>query len=210
MKTVHLAVAEQNSTKKDNHTSLKPEKPYLLFIGAADARRSVDDLVAAFNNLRADGNDMQLVLVGENFKSDSYLEKVLPKSISSAILGSSYSRDILKLGYITDREKNELYKSATAFVFPTNYEGFGMPILEAMHNGCPVITYSNSAIPEVAGDNALYARDWNGIMDGVLTIMKMTVKEKSVFISKAKKHADTFSWERTAKQINKSLIGKKK
>ena len=65
------------------------------------------------------------------------------------------------LGYVTDEQKHTLYKSALALLFPSLYEGFGLPILEAMARGCPVITSNISSMPEVAGDAAILIDPYN-------------------------------------------------
>jgi len=175
-----------------------PSKPYLLFIGAGDARRKVDDLVAAYNNLKAAGNDIQLVLVGENFAQPEHIPNVITRN---AVLDSSYPDDIITMGYVDDSLKQELFSNAIAFVYPTLYEGFGIPVLESMLFSCPVITYKNSSIPEVAGTHALYAKDWSGIVKQTLVLLAMTPSEKEQLTAGAKKHAQEYTWDKTATKI---------
>ena len=180
-----------------------PTKPFLLFVGGIDkSRRRIDDLVAAYNNLKAVGHDIQLVLVGENFQSP---EKIPIKVVRDAVMGSSYSNDILTLGYISDETKQELYKKAIAFVFPTIYEGFGIMVLEAMLLECPVIAYSNSSVPEVGGEFALYAKDWTGIWHQVEALLTMPEAKRKRLITSAKKHAEQFTWDKTATEIYRVL-----
>jgi glycosyltransferase involved in cell wall biosynthesis len=179
-----------------------PTKPYLLFVGAGDARRRVDDLVAAFNNLKAEGNDIQLVLVGENFKAPTEIPNV---TVRSAVLSSSYKNDIFTLGYIDDETKQKLFKEAVAFVYPTRYEGFGIPALESMLLECPVITYKNSSLPEVAGDHAFYANDWTDIKQQVEKLLSMSEKELETRKKAAKAHAEQFTWDKTARVIYDTL-----
>lgn len=208
MKTVHLGVEGIDHTDLEVETDKLPNKPYLLFVGAADAqRRSLEDLVGAYNNLRADGNDIQLVLAGENFQSEAYIKKILPKDLSDAILKSSYGSDILKLGYINNATKSHLYRHAIAFVMPTRYEGFGIPVLEAMVNNCPVIVYKNSSIPEVAGDAALYARDWLDIYMHASRLLVIPKKERQKLVEQAQKHAAMYTWEKTADKLYRELVG---
>ncbi len=195
---IPLGVSARPVKTQGVDTSDLPTKPYLLFIGAGDARRRVDDLVAAYNNLKASGRDIQLVLVGENFKTQ---EGIPNKQTRDAILESSYKSDILTMGYIDDETKQELYKSAIAFVFPTLYEGFGLPVLESMVFRCPVITYRNSSIPEVAGNYALYANDWDGIKKSVGKLLDMKNTERDKFIDAAEEYAKGFTWEKTAQKV---------
>jgi glycosyltransferase involved in cell wall biosynthesis len=182
-----------------------PTKPYLLFVGGIDTgkRRAVDELVAAFNNLKADGRDIQLVLVGENFQEP----KTIPnEAVKAAVMKSSYKKDIFTLGYIDDATKQKLYKEAIAFVYPTKYEGFGIPVLEGMLMECPVITYKNSSVAEVGGNYALYAHDWVTIKQQVEKLLSMKDTEKTQWVADAKKHAESFTWESTAKIVYEELV----
>lgn len=200
MQTVLLGVdaSEAKSTGETNQ-KLLPTKPFLLFIGGVDRRRRrVDELIAAYNNLKADGHDIQLVLVGENFQSP---ESVPEGPVRDAVMGSSYKNDILTLGYIDDATKQRLFKTALAFVFPSVYEGFGIPVLEAMLWSCPVIAYKNSSIPEVGGDFALYATGWQGIESHVSTLLTMSDSQRKQLVLAAKQHAENFTWERTAHSL---------
>jgi len=203
----HLGVdTQQSKTQETSHPDsiIRPSKPYLLFVGAGDARRKVDDLVAAYNNLKAAGNDIQLVLVGENFSSP---DKIPNKVTRYAVMNSSYPEDIITMGYVDDNLKQEVYRNAVAFVYPTLYEGFGIPVLESMLFSCPVITYKNSSIPEVAGKYALYAKDWSDIVTQTTTLLSMTSTEKKTFTATAKIHAQKYTWDKTAQLIYDELVG---
>lgn len=203
-KVVHLGVDSKPSSTNDNdEVGIMPTKPYLLFVGAGDARRRVDDAIAAFNNLKADGYDIQFVLVGENFKAP---EKIPTATVRKAVLESSYKKDILTLGYVTDKVKHKLYKDAIAFIYPTKYEGFGIPILESMLLECPIITYKNSSIPEVGGEYAIYATDWMDIKGKVVQLLHEPLDEKRERTKRAKKHAEGFSWDVAALSIYNELL----
>ena len=183
--------------------TITPSKPYLLFVGAGDARRRVEDAVAAFNNLKANGYDIQLVLVGENFKTAESIPNI---KVRSSVLGSSYRKDILTLGYVNDSTKQRLYKNAIAFIYPTKYEGFGIPILESMLLECPIITYENSSIPEVGGGYALYAYDWVGIQKCIEQLINEPARVRQERVSRAKEYAGHFTWDKTAQSIYEVLI----
>lgn len=204
VKVAHLGVdvtpAKTNST---DSVAEMPSKPYLLFVGAGDARRRVDDLVAAFNNLKSEGHDIQLVLVGENFKSPELIPNT---KVRKAVAESSYKSDILTLGYVDDPTKQALYKGATAFVYPTKYEGFGIPVLEAMLLECPVVTYKNSSLPEVGGKYAIYVKDWQGIQAAVIKLLTEGKDARGRRITLAKKHAEQFTWDSTAGIIYQELL----
>ncbi len=173
------------------------EKPFLLFVGGADSRRKLVDLVAAFNNLKAQGHDIKLVLAGDIMTGPSTIPVV---EVQQYIVRSSYLDDVVFLGFVSDEQREWLYANALAFVYPSVYEGFGLPILEAMQYGTPVITYKNSSIQEVAEDAAMYASD-------ALTIKKAVEKLLSdpgvvkKYAHAGKKQAAKYSWENTSKQI---------
>lgn len=204
---VALLGADQNQSKTVAKKLPKqmPTKPYLLFVGAGDERRRVDDLVSAYNNLKAAGHDVQLALVGENFVDKDRIPNATTKK---AVCESSYNDDILMMGYVSDATKHQLYKNAIAFVYPTLYEGFGIPVIESMIHGCPVITYPNSSLPEVGGTAALYAKDWWGIKVQVEKLIAMNNKGRNTFIEKARKHASMFTWEGSASKVY-AILNKK-
>lgn len=179
-----------------------PTKPYLLFVGAGDARRRVEDAVHAYNNLKAAGNDIQLVLVGENFKSPESIPNV---AVRNAVMKTSYKDDLLTFGYIDDQTKQQLFKSALAYVYPTKYEGFGIPVLESFLLGCPIIVYKNSSIPEVGGDHAIYVNDWQGIKNETERLLKQPKEERTKQIAAAREFAEKFTWDKTAETIYQEL-----
>lgn len=205
VKTALLGVdVKPAKTNEVDQSTLRPTKPYLLFVGAGDSRRRVDDAVAAFNSLKADGRDIQLVLVGENFKQPSMIPN---KIVRDAVLNSSYKNDILTLGYVDDATKQSLYKGAISYVYPTKYEGFGIPVLESMLLECPIITYRNSSIPEVGGEYAIYVNDWVGIKLEVEKLLDQSPGMREKTVQDAKRHAEKFTWDKTAKVIYAELLG---
>lgn len=170
---------------------------FLFFIGGVDDRRRIDQLVAAFNNLRARGEDIKLVLGGYDFQPD--MSAIFSPAALKAIESSSYREDICLLGFISDRERSWLYENAKAFVFPTEYEGFGLPILESLAEGCPVIVYKNSAVPEVAGPNTLMVEGWEGIVSAVGELDERSEKERGAAAKDGKAWTEKFTWKKTAK-----------
>ena len=206
-KVAHLGV-DVKPAKTNEHAiaQIMPTKPYILFVGAGDARRRVDEAVTAYNNLKADGHDIQFVLVGENFKAPELIPNL---KVRNAVQGSSYKDDILTLGYIDDATKQKLYKEAIAFVYPTKYEGFGIPVLESMLLECPIITYKNSSIPEVGGEHAIYVNNWSEIQAEVNQLLVLSPEEKRKITIAAKKHAEQFTWDKTARVIYQELLNTK-
>lgn len=192
-----------NKTNETNNKVKIPTKPYLLFVGAGDQRRRVDELVAAYNNLKARGHDIQLVLVGENFQEQ---DKIPMQFVRKAVLSSSYKEDILMMGYVDDSTKQNLYKGAIAYVYPTLYEGFGIPVLESMLLECPIITYKNSSIPEVGGKYAHYANNWWDIIELTEDLISQDAKSKQANLALAKMHAQKFTWAQCSEDISRVLL----
>lgn len=180
--------------------SLEKNK-YLLFVGGVDARRKIIDLVAAYNNLKARGYDMSLVLAGDALFNADNIPNI---EANKYFKNTSYMKDVHFLGYISDDERSWLYENALAFVYPSIYEGFGLPVLEAMKHQCPVITYNCEAIKEVAGDSVYYAKSWNniGIMEAVISLINIKDSRKEL-ISKGNKMVNKFSWKQTSSKIIK-------
>ena len=124
-----------------------PSPPLILFVGTLEPRKNIVMLVEAFNQLRHQNIICSLVLAGGwGWQSEE---------IKLAIDHSPYTSDIKVLGYVSEEQKTFLYQQATLLAFPSRYEGFGMPPLEAMSLGLPVVTTNVSSLPEVVGDAAV-------------------------------------------------------
>jgi glycosyltransferase involved in cell wall biosynthesis len=173
------------------------EKPFLLFIGGADPRRKLVDLVAAYNILKAQGHDIRLVFAGDTMRGASSSPVLTTQQY---ITSSSYLDDIAFLGFVTDEQREWLYANALAFVYPSVYEGFGLPILEAMQYGTPVITYENTSIYEVAGDAAIYASDALSIKNAVEKLLSDPAAVRK-YAQAGEKRAAKYSWKSTSQQI---------
>ena len=175
-------------------------KKFLLFVGGADPRRKLVDLVAAFNNLRAQGHDIKLVLAGDTMLGAF---KVPHLELQKYLKHTSYLDDIYFVGFVDDQQRDWLYQNALAFVYPSVYEGFGLPVLEAMQYGTPVITYKNSSIEEIAGNAALYANDYWSIAEHVSSLIDNN-NLKADYSKRGTIQAAKFSWEKTARGILES------
>lgn len=173
------------------------DKPFLLFVGGADPRRKLIHLVAAYNHLKAQGYDLRLVLAGDIMKGPSAIP--VP-DVQKYLASSSYTDDMVFLGFVTEAQKEWLYTKALAMVYPSVYEGFGLPVLEAMKYGTPVITYDNTSIHEVAGNAALYAHDALSIVATVKELLaEPSLRQKYEKLGLARSRQ--FSWRSTVQQI---------
>lgn len=177
---------------------------YLLYIGGADPRRRIIDLVRAFELLRARGSEgLRLYLAGFDFRS---VESVPHAELRGALLASSCRDEIVMLGFVSEDQRRALFRRATAFVYPSLYEGFGLPILEAMSNRCPVVTYANSAVVETGGAAALYARGPDDIATHVLTLME-DEEFRAAVVQRGVLQAGKFPWSETASRTLEAMSG---
>jgi glycosyltransferase involved in cell wall biosynthesis len=171
--------------------------PFVLFVGGADKRRKLQDLVASFNQLRAQGVKLNLVLAGDSMQGPGH---IATEEIQDALQSSSYLEDIIFMGFIDDQTRDWLYQNALAFVFPSRYEGFGLPVLEAMRYGCPVISYRNEATIEVAGAAPIYADNIGELQSAILTLLNDPSK-KTEASKKGLLQVKTYNWKNTSEKI---------
>jgi glycosyltransferase involved in cell wall biosynthesis len=173
----------------------KINKPYILSVCTLEPRKNLIGVLEAFEKLPEDiKNSHSLVLVGGKGWLDGELEAKYEQ------LAEKY--DLIKTGYAPDEDLPALYSGASVFVFPSFYEGFGMPPLEAMACGVPVITADNSSLPEVVGDAAIMIKAENTQrlakeVERVLTDDKLakSLREKGL------KQAAKFSWGKSARTL---------
>lgn len=170
-----------------------PDK-YILYLGAMEPRKNIIGLISAFERLKHDKNiSHKLVLAGS--------KGWLSKKIMNKINNSKYKKDIVLFGFVDEELKNILLNLADMFVFPSYYEGFGFPPLEAMAAKTPVIVSSVSSLPEVCGKAALYVDPYN-----VMEIYKMMLQIieddllRDKLISYGLAQIEKFKWEKTAIQ----------
>lgn len=169
-------------------------KPYLLFVGTLEPRKNIPALISAFNILKAKQRiPHQLILAGQ--KGWKYHE------VFRAIEESPFAEDIRYLGYAEDGDLPALMSGCSAFVYPSFYEGFGLPVLEAMQCGAPVVTSATSSLSEVGGEACLYADpcDPGDLADQIYTILSDPVLRKDLS-GKGIARAKNFSWEKCARE----------
>jgi glycosyltransferase involved in cell wall biosynthesis len=181
----------------------KIAKPYLLFVGRIEERKNIGNIIDAFGILKEKYDiPHKLVLAGK--PGHGY------DDIKSQISKFQFKEEILELGFISDQEKFELMKKADVFVFPTLYEGFGIPVLEAQSVGCPVVASNNSSIPEVAHGSALLVDSQNpeNIAENIYSIISNET-QKNAIIVKGLENVKRFSWEVSSKEISEILVKSK-
>ena len=166
--------------------------PYLLYLGGYDRRKGILELLEVYLELRRQGKlRCPLLLVGKSHYFSEDLRKL--------ILAGKESGHVRELGYVPDRELVTLLQGALALVYPSRYEGFGLPPLEAMHVGCPVITTARTSIPEVCGDAALYIDPGAGAEFGeALVAVENDTALRARLREAGFRQARKFTWEKAA------------
>ena len=170
-----------------------PYRDYLLFVGNVEPRKNLLALIEAYGRLRKDTRRAPPLAIagGEGWRN---------RLIHKAAAASPFAADIRVLGYVPDTDLPALMNGALAFVYPSVYEGFGLPPLEAMACGTPVITSNRSSLPEVVGDAALLVDPDDRA--GLAGAMARIVDEESLreeLRERGLKQAQRFSWEETAR-----------
>lgn len=190
IKVVHLAADLPISAEEV--ILPKHGRPFFLFVGIRMPHKNFLGLLKAFAASPRLKKEFDLVSVA-NF-GFSTKEKELMHSLG-------FQKDQIRHVHASDRELAGYYSSAFALVYPSFYEGFGLPPLEAMSYGCPVICSNNSSLPEVVGDAAL-TFDPSNIEEMTTQMEKMAFEDslRTYFIQKGKERRTLFSWEKTAKE----------
>ena len=177
------------------------DKTYFLSLCTLEPRKNLSIIVDAFHHFLQDDQNVEasLVLTGSyGWDLDSLLEKI--KDINK-----NFNDKIILTGYVEDKDLAPLYSGAMAFIYASLYEGFGLPLLEAMKCGTPVISSNNSSLPEVGGDAALYisGNDVYELKSALMNIINHRTND--MLREKVKIRADKFNWHDSAERINNIL-----
>ena len=170
-------------------------KPYLLYVGTIEPRKNLARLLRAFALLKEKYHiPHQLVLAGgRGWRDEEILQTV--KEISC-------KEDVIFTGYVSAVEKNTLYQNAAAFLFPSLYEGFGIPPLEAMSFGCPVICANAASLLEVVGDAAelVDPLEVEGIASGIWRVLSDEIYVRNL-VEKGRLQAKKYTWDASANRL---------
>ncbi len=185
---------DQASCAATLHKHNLQQRSYFLVVGTLEPRKNVETALRAHAGLsEAVRSRFPLVLVGMRGWLTSRLESELNAPVECA--------EVRPLGFITDNELADLYSAATALVYPSLYEGFGLPPLEAMACGTPVIISNVSSLPEVAGNAAVMHDPMDA--DALRDAMKRLIDDREFWLARAAaslKQAALFSWEKCARE----------
>jgi glycosyltransferase involved in cell wall biosynthesis len=164
---------------------------YVLALGTVEPRKNLPALVRAFDAIAGAERDLRLVVAGpDGWGVEAYAE---------AVAASRHPERVRRLGYVTDAERAALLAGATILAYPSRYEGFGFPPLEAMQAGVPVVASSAGALPEVLGDAALLPdpHDVDALAEA-LTHLLNRPDQRAELIARGHQRAGRYRWEQAA------------
>lgn len=201
---LHCACSERLGRVKDREElehlreSYGLTERFVLFVGNTNPRKNLERIIQAFDLFKEkSGLPHLLVIAGEQgwkFNRENALE------------GVKHREDVRFIGFVPGEDMPALYSAADLFVFPTLYEGFGIPVLEAQACGVPVVTSNYSSLPEVAGEGAKLVDpyDVENICQGMLTILQRPELAKAL-VEKGLENVKRFSWATSAKRLDEIL-----
>jgi len=184
--TIYSGVPEEYFQAKPAEVA----KPYVLFVGTIEPRKNLDTLLDAWSGMRF-SEDFELVIAGPaGWSSDRVMAR-----LEQGLSGVRYA------GYVPESDMPSLTAGATAFVYPSLYEGFGFPVAQAMAGGVPVITSNTSCLPEVAGDGALFVDPRSaGDLRGALERLLDSESLRHELAAKGRIRAARYRWEECARK----------
>ena len=185
---------EKTRTKYSNH------QPYFVYVGSINPRKNPVRLLQAFEKLKKEtGLPHKLVFVGSKMWKYSEFDSVLN--------ASSIQKDVVFTGHVTPEELNKLVSSAMALCFVSYFEGFGIPLVEAMQAKTPIISSNVSVMPEVCGEAALYVNPFD--VDDIMQKMKQMATDSHLrqnLIAKGSEQVKRFDWDKSAEKMWQSII----
>jgi len=185
-----------------DHSIFKPynikllDKPCILYVGSERPRKNLGTLFEAFAKLKGEFPELKLVKVGAYGRSGEYRRNTMKKLDSLGI-----TQDVIFVDFTSELELAYYYSSASLLTYPSLYEGFGLPPLEAMACGCPVVTSNTSSLPEVVGKAGIMVNPYD--TDSLAQAMRQVLTDSKLredMIRKGLEQSKKFSWEKAARQ----------
>lgn len=204
IRVIYLGVSEDSFELPTEEEQLRVlqqfslnDNPYILNVSVINPRKNIPNLMKAFTLIKDKYKDLKLVLAGQK----GWLNDEMEKTIANLKLEGR----VIFTGYIEENILKTLYNKAIAFVYPSLYEGFGLPILEAMACGTPVITSNISSMPEILGDAGMLVDPLNceQIANSIVSLMENASLREDCS-RRGKERARLFTWEKTARETLKT------
>ena len=197
IEVIYLANSININKNNDNINIALPEK-YILYVGSRRGYKNFELFIEAISLLINDNNKLNIVCAGGGKFNDKEIEKLKNLKIKDKVFYYSGSDSVLAY----------LYRNAIAFVFPSLYEGFGIPVLESFACKCPVIVSNTSSFPEVAGDAAIYFNPTDKI--SILNSIQKVIYDDELrdqLVYKGSQRVKEFTWKKTANKTKKIYEG---
>ncbi len=179
------------------------ENKFAFYVGSIFSRRHLAEIIEAFGRLAAQKPDLQLILGGKDYTQEKNIADLMVRQ------NDALAREVVvRVDFIGDSDLKLLYSACAFFIWLSDYEGFGLPPLEAMSCGAPVITSDATSLKEVAGDAAFLIRN-NSDVEEIYQAMRRLIEDENLrqeLIRKGKEQAKKFSWERCARETFEGLI----
>ena len=184
-----------DSISNNDEVAQSLEKPYVLFLGNTDPKKNMKGVIESLKIL-FNRNELNFNLVIPDI-DDSYLQNIINK------YGCDGVKDkIIRMPYVPNTSLKNIYKNASIFLYPSLRESFGIPILEAMACGTPVITSNTSAMPEIAGDAAEFIDPKNSeSIANAISMLMNSDSRRNELSEKGKIRVNEFSWEKSAEKL---------
>ena len=194
----------QKSTNEVHEKYGIPTKKYIYFIGNLEPRKNLSTLLEAYLQLPEEvRSEYSLILAGSKGWKNESLQEALREAEESG-------ENVRHIGFIDQADSPALYQNANLFVMPSLYEGFGIPILEAMASSCPVVASDIPVLREVGGDAAVYADPNNPTSFKIKIIEQLNLKVTEEWKEQARANVSRFSWEENTNRLlsyTKTLLG---
>ncbi|MDH3495013.1 MAG: glycosyltransferase family 4 protein, partial [Acidobacteriota bacterium] len=186
----HGMLSGQESSAPEESFERINGRKYLLFLGAISEKKNTERIVRAYADSKAK-SEFDLVMVGIlSYRHELTIDAIRELGIE---------KHVKMLGYVSDNEVMRILRNASGFVFPTLYEGFGFPILEAMMVGVPVLTSNIGSAVEVSGGHAKLTDPYE--TEAITAGIDYLVEPGNFDLVAAKKHAEQFTWTRCAREL---------
>jgi len=203
-----IPLATSMQQKVVTHQRLRKPQKYVLYVGQRDGYKNFTRFLRAMSRLLLADTSLYLMCIGGRIVHGGFTNR------ENQLISQEGVSNQVSLTSAQDHELAEWYSGALCFVFPSLYEGFGIPILEAFSCGCPVVVSNTSSLPEVAGNGAVYfdPKSINSIREAIGSVIKSKDRQRHL-VEKGKEKVKQFSWHLNATQTlgvyNKALAAKK-
>jgi glycosyltransferase involved in cell wall biosynthesis len=196
-----LFVAKLN--KEEVLSDYKISLPYFLYVGNAYPHKNLEFLIESFLKWNSKNNKFRLVMVG---KEDFFYKRVREHALN-LVNKNSYENSIIFTGYVPDDKLEIIYQRAMVYIFPSLYEGFGLPPLEALFNSCPVLSSKEASMPEIIQNGALYfdPYDYEDFYNK-LNLLVDNEKLRQNIVEQGKKVLKNYNWWECAYQTREAYF----